>query len=111
MVGGLIHQQHVRTAEQHARQRHPHLPATGHGADIAVNLVVLESQTVQHLASLGLERVAAQMLVFFLHVAKARQNAVHLVSARGVFHGMLQGFQLMVQIADASAAGNGLVKH
>ena len=111
VIGRLVHQQHVGTAEQHARQRHAHFPAAGERADIAVDLVVLEAEAVQHFARLRFERVAAQVLVLFLHFAEAREDAVHVVGLRGIFHGVLQGFELMVQIARAAAAGDGFVEH
>ena len=110
VVGRLVHQQHVRPAEQHARQRHAHLPAAGERADIAIDLVVLEAEAVQHFAGLRFERVAAEMLVLLLHFAEARQNAVHVVGLVGIAHGVLQGFELVVQIADAAAAGDGFIE-
>ena len=110
MVGGLVHQQHVGPAEQHARQRHAHLPAAGERADVAIDLVVLEAEAVQHLARLRLERVAAEMLVLLLHFAEAREDAVHVAGLLGIFHGVMQGFEFVVQIADAPAAGDGLVE-
>ena len=111
MVGRLVHQQHVGPAEQHARQRDAHLPAAGERADVAIDLVVLEAQAVQHLARLRLQRVAAEMLVLLLHFAEAREDAVHVVGLRGIFHGVLQVFEFVVQIAHAAAAGDGFVEH
>ena len=110
VVGRLVHQQHVGPAQQHARQRDAHLPAARERADVAIDLVVLEAQAVQHFAGLRLERVAAEMLVFLLHFAEAGEDAVHVVGLRGIFHGVLQGFQLVVQIADAPAAGDGFIE-
>ncbi len=43
------------------------------------------------------------MLVLLLHVAEAIKNAVHVISLVRVGHFPLQGFELVVQIADASA--------
>jgi hypothetical protein len=111
VIGRLIHQQHVRAAEQNARQRHAHLPATGQRAHVAVNLVVFKAQAMQHLARLGLQRVPIQVLVFFLHLAEAFQNAIHFVRPFGVFHGALQRFQLMMQIAGPSAARDGFIQN
>ena len=111
MVGRLVHQQHVGPAEQHARQRHAHLPAARERADVAIDLVVLEAEPVQHFARLRFERVAAEVLVLLLHFAEARQDAVHVVGLRGIFHGVMQRFQLVVQIAHAAAAGDGFVEH
>ena len=111
MVGGFVHQQDVGPAEQHARQRDAHLPAARERADVAIDLVVLEAEAVQHFARLRFERVAAEMLVLFLHVAEASEDAVHVVRARGIFHGVLQVFQLVMQIADAPAAGDGFIEH
>ncbi len=111
MVGRLVHQQHVRPSQQHARQRHAHLPAARQRAHVAIDLVVLKAQPVQHLARLRLQRVAAQMLVLFLHVAEAFQDPVHLVRPLGIFHGALQSFQLVMQIARAAAARDGFIQH
>ena len=90
VVGRLVHQQHVGPAEQHARQRDAHLPAAGERADVAIDLVVLEAEAVQHLARLRLERVAAEVLVLLLHLAEALQDAVHVVGLRGILHRVLQ---------------------
>ena len=111
MVGGLVHQQHVGAAEQHPRQRHAHFPAARERADVAIDLVVLEAEAVQHFARLRFERVAAQMLVLLLHFAEAREHAVHVVGLRGISHGVLQRFELVMQIAGAAAAGDGFIEH
>ncbi len=110
VIGGLVHQQHVGASEQHARQRHAHFPAAGERADIAIDLIVGEAQAVQHFAGLRFERVAAEVLVFFLHLAEAGERAVHIGGLRGVFHGVLQGFEFMMQIAHAAAAGDGFIE-
>jgi hypothetical protein len=111
VVGRLVHQQHVGLAEQHPGQRHPHLPAARQRADVAVNLLVGQSEAVQHLARLRLEGVAAEMFVLFLHLAEAGQHLVQPVGLLGIFHRLLQGLELVVQVAQAAAAGNGLVQH
>ena len=81
MVRRLVHQQDVGPAEQHARHRHAHLPAARQRADVAVDPLVVEAEAVQHLARLALERVAAEVLVFLLHLAEAREDRVHVVGA------------------------------
>jgi hypothetical protein len=111
VIGRLVHQQHVRLAEQHARHRHAHLPAARQRPDVAVDAGVLEAEAVQHLAGLALERVAAEVLVFLLHLAEALQDRVHVVGAIRVAHGVLERFELVVQVADAAAPGNRLVQH
>ena len=75
VVGRLVHQQHVGLAEQHARHRHAHLPAARERADVAVDPLVVEAEAVEDFARPALERVAAEMLVFLLHLAEARENA------------------------------------
>ena len=110
MVGRLVHQQHVGPPQQHARQRHAHLPSARERAHVAIDLVVLEAQAVQHLARLRFQRIAAQVLVLLLHLAEARQDAVHLVGLLRIFHGALQRFQFVMQIAHPPAAGDGLVQ-
>ena len=84
VIGRLVHQQHIRPAEQHPRQRHAHLPPARQRAHIAIDLVVFESQAVQHLARLRFQIVAAQMLVFLLHLAEPLQDAIHFVGPRGI---------------------------
>ena len=79
VVGRLVHQQDVGLAEQHARHRDAHLPAARQRADVAVDPLVVEAEAVQDLARLRLERVAAEVLVFLLHLAEAREDCVHLV--------------------------------
>ena len=112
MVGRLVHQQHVGPAEQHARHRDAHLPAAGQRADVAVDLLVLEAEAVQHLARLALERVAAEMLVLLLHFAEAaQQDRVHVVGLRRDRQRVLQRLELVVQRAGTAAAGDRLVEH
>ena len=79
--------------------------------DIPVNPLIVEPETVENFAGAALERVAAEMVVFVLHVAKARENAVHVVDLRRVGHRVLQLLELVVQLAEAAAAGDGLVEH
>ena len=50
--------------------------------DVAIDLVVLEAEAVQHLARLRFQRVAAEMLVLLLHLAEAIEDAVHVAGAR-----------------------------
>src|ERR1700689_3916201 len=44
------------------------------------------------------------MLVLLLHVTEALKNALHFIAFGWVGHFVLQGFEFVVQIADASAA-------
>ena len=109
VVGGLVHEQHVGPAEQHARHGDAHLPAARERAHVAVDPLVVEAEAVQHLARLAFERVAAEVLVLLLHLAEAREDAVHLAGARRIGHRVLQGLELVVQVADPAAAGDHLV--
>ncbi len=111
VIGRLVHQQDVGSPEQHTRHRHAHLPAAGQRAHVALDPLVVEAEPVQHFARLRLEAVAAKVVVFLLHFAEAREDAIHLAGLRRVGHGMLQRLELMVQVAEAAAAGNGLVEH
>ena len=70
----------------------------------------MKAEAVQHFAGLRFERVAAEVLVFFLHFAEAGEDAVHVGGLRGVFHGVLQGFEFVMEIAGAAAAGDGFVE-
>src|SRR5580704_8467571 len=104
MVRRFVHQQYIWHSEQDARQRNSHLPSAGESAHVAVNLIVFEPKTVEYFTSLRFERVTAQMLVLLLNVTEAIEDAVHLINLVGVGHFPLQGFEFVVQIADASAA-------
>ena len=44
---------------QDARQRNAHFPSARESAHVAVNLIVFESETMQHFAGLRFERVTA----------------------------------------------------
>ncbi len=111
VVRRLVHQQHIGLAEQHARHRHAHLPAARQRADVAVNPLVVEPEAVEDFARAALERVAAEVVVFLLHVAEAREDLVHLVGSRRIGHRVLQVLELVVQVAEAPAAGDRLVQH
>ena len=110
VVSGFVHQQHVRPAEQDARQRDAHFPTAGERADVAIDLIFGKTQAVQHFAGLRLEGIAAEMLVFLLDFAEAREGAVHVGGLGRIFHGVLQGFELVVEIARAAAAGDGFIE-
>ena len=111
MVGRFVHQQDVGTAQEHAGHRHPHFPAAGERPDIGIDLVGLEPEPVQHLAGLAFERISAQMLVFLLHLAEAREYAVDVPGPGGIRHRVIQRFELVMKLTQASAAGNRLVQH
>ena len=97
--------------KQHARHGNTHLPSAGERADVAVDSLVVEAEAVQHLARLSFEGVAAQVFVLFLHHAEARQDGVHVVGSRRIRHGVLECFELVVKISEASAAGDRFVEH
>src|SRR5215471_16608851 len=110
MVRRLLHQQDVRLAEQHARHRDAHLPAARQRTDVPIDAFVVEAEAVENLACARLERVAAEMVVLFLHVAEAREDLVHVVGLLRIRHRMLQMLELVVQLAEPSAAGDGFVQ-
>ena len=111
VVGRLVHQQHVGIAEQHARHGDAHLPSARQRAHVAIDLVVVEAEAVEHFARLAFERVAAEMVVFLLHDAKAREDPVDVIGPRRIGHRVLQLLELVMQVAKAAAAGNRLVEH
>ena len=111
VVRRLVEEEHVGTAEKHARHGDAHLPAAGERPDVAVDPLIVEPEAVQHFARLALERVAAEMLVLLLDLAEARQDLVHVVGARRIGHRLIQRFELVMEGADAPAAGDGLVEH
>ena len=83
VVGGLVHQQHVGAPQQHARHRHAHLPSTRQRPHVPVDALVVEPETVQHLSRLALERVAAEVVVLFLHLPEPREDPVHVPGRPG----------------------------
>ena len=111
MVRRLVHQQDVGLAEQHARHRHAHLPPAGQRADVAVDPLVVEPEAVKDLARLRLERVAAEVLVLLLHFAEPREDASMSAACVRIAHRVIELLELVMQIADAAAAGDRLVQH
>ena len=111
VVGRLVEQQDIEIAEEDLGHGDAHLPAAGESADIAVDLAVFEAEAVKHLASLRFDLVAAQVLILLLHVPEAIEDGVHLVDPRWIGHGVLQLEQLVMEVADTPAAGDGLVEH
>src|SRR5579872_2561856 len=110
VVRWLVHQQYIRHSEQHARQSYAHLPSAGESANVAVNLIVLESQAMEHFTGLRFERVTAQVLVLLLHMTEALENALHLIRFAWIGHFVLQSFELVVEITDATAAGDRFIQ-
>jgi hypothetical protein len=109
VIRRFVHQQYIRHSEQDPCQRNRHFRSAGESAHVAVNLIVfesqtMESQTMEHFTGLRFERVTAQMLVLLLNVNEALKDAVDVISLVRVGHFPLQGFELVMQIADASAA-------
>jgi len=52
VVRRFIHQQYIRQSQQDTCQRNPHFPSARERAHVAVNLIVFESQTVEHFTGL-----------------------------------------------------------
>src|SRR5262249_2151547 len=73
-------------------------------ARVAVNLLVAEAEAVQHFARPRLELVAAEVLVLLLDVAVALER-------RFVVEVLLELDQLVMQIAEAAAAGDRLIEY
>ena len=110
VVRRLVHQQHVGPAEEHPGHRHAHLPAARERSHIAVDALVGETQAMQHFARLAFERVAPEVLVLFLHLAKPGEHAIHVARGR-IGHRVLKRFELVMQRADPSASGDRFVQH
>ncbi len=66
---------------------------------------------MQDLTRLRLETVAAQVVVFLLHLAEARQYPIHVTGPGRIRHGVLQLLELVMQVAEPAAASNRLVQH
>ncbi len=111
VVGGLVHQQDIGTTEEYPRHGHPHLPPSREGSHVAVDALVIETEAAQHLTGLRLQRVATRVVVLLLHLSKARQDAVEVPSLLRVAHGVLQGLELVVEVAQTTAASDGLVEN
>ncbi len=84
---------------------HPPLSAP----DVAVDPLVVEAQAMEDLPRLAFDRVAAEVVVLLLHLAEAGEDAVHVAGLRRVGHGVLQRLELVVQVAQPSAARDHLV--
>ena len=110
MVGGLVEEQHVRPAEQHPGHRDAHLPAARQRADVAVDALVVESQPVEDLARLALERVAAEMLVLLLDFAETGEDPIHVVRPGGIGHRVIERLQFVMESAEPATAGDRLVE-
>jgi hypothetical protein len=111
VVRRFVHQQDVGASEQHACHRDPHLPSARQRADVRVDRLVLEAEPVEHLTRLALERVAAHMLVFLLHLAETRQDAIQVAGAIRIRHRAVQRLELVVEVADPAAPRDRLVEH
>ena len=94
MVGRLVEQHRVGPHQQDAGERDAHLPAARERADVAVHHLLAEAEAREHLARAGLERVAAELLEARLHLAVALDDALHLVGAVRIGHGVLELVQL-----------------
>jgi hypothetical protein len=51
------------------------------------------------------------VVVLLLDLAEAGQDLVHVVGLVGVGHGVLEVLELVVELAQPAASGNGLVEH
>ena len=94
MVARLVEQHGVGAHEQDAGERHAHLPAARQRADVAVHHLLAEAQAREDFARAALERVAVQLLEARLHLAVARDDALHVVGAVRIGHGGLELLQL-----------------
>ena len=92
MVARLVQQHHVGPHQEDARQRHPHLPAAGQRADVAVHHLLAEAEAGECLAGAAIQRVAIEFLEAMLHLAIARDDLVHVIGARGIGH---RGLELL----------------
>ena len=71
---------------------------------------IVEAKSVKYLAGLRLEAVATEVLVLFLHLAERRQDSIHVVGFRRIGHLVLERFELVMQDAEAAAAGDRFVE-
>ena len=94
MVARLVEQHGVGAHQQDAAERHPHLPAAGERADVALHHLLAEAQAGQHFARLGLERVAAEVLEAAVRLAVALDDRVEVVGLVGIGHRRFQFAQL-----------------
>ena len=72
--------------------------------DVAIDPLVVEAKTMQDFAGIGFKSVSTEVVVFLLDLSKAWENPIHVFRSCRVRQRMLQLFELVVQIADASAA-------
>ena len=69
----------VRTAEQDLRHPDAHLPTTGERADIAGDLVGVQTETLQYFLGAGLQLVSSEVLVVVLRFAEASEDAIQVI--------------------------------
>src|SRR3954471_21618283 len=110
MIRRLVPQQYVALAEQHGRRRVAHLPSAGQQADVALDPLVIETKTVQHLARRRFETVAAEMIVLLLHFPEPREDAIHIAGLSRIGHRSLQPFELVMEVAQTATARDRLVE-
>src|SRR5262249_7493420 len=111
VVRRLVHQQNIRTSQQHTRHRDSHFPAARQLAHIAVDPSIIEAKTEKHLTRLAFKRVTAEVVVLFLNLAKALENLIHPVRLSGIAHGVLQGFKFVMETSYPSAASDRFIKN
>ena len=107
MVARLVEQHGVGAHQQDAGERHPHLPAAGERADVALHHLLAEAQSGQHFARSGLERVAAEVLEPAVRLAVALDDRIEVVGLVGIGH---RRFQL-AQLGGDGAHRAGAVHH
>jgi hypothetical protein len=107
MVARLVQQHHVGPHQENARQRHPHLPAAGEIADVAVHHFLAEAEAGQRLAGAAIERIAVELLKARLHLAIAGDDVLHLGFLLGIGH---RGFE-QLQFAGDDADGPRAIHH
>ncbi len=111
MVRRLIHQEDVGSHQEDLRHGHAGLPSAAQGAHVAVDLVTLETETMEDLIGAGFEFVATTVLVLALDLPVAIEQRLQFFPSAVVAQGNLQILELVMKVAEATAPRDRFVQH
>ena len=109
VVGGLVEDEHIGLGQQEACQCHPHPPTARHLLDRTVGVAVVETQSGEHLAGLGFERIAAHCREPPLHLSVFGQNRV-LIGGR-ILHLGFEPVETFLHVGELACARDHFFDH
>ena len=108
VVRRLVEQERVRTHQEDARERDPHLPASRELADVLVDDVRREPEPGEDLTRPRLEPIAAELVEARLHVPEPLDVALELLGSFGVRHRPLERVELPRHVRHLACPGHRL---